>query len=127
MLPWVKCALSSDCINPVGASNTICTDRKPLFLYRGCHKYDVAALNIILGQVFPYDESDYKTKEKIFGVPEEKQSTLSGNSSSSDISPLSMEASSSMASTLELAKCWLLCFISTSIYVNILNSEQFKF
>jgi hypothetical protein len=26
-----------------------------------------------------------------------------------------------------LAKCWLLCFISTSIYVNILNSEQFKF
>ncbi|XP_048780484.1 uncharacterized protein LOC125683376 isoform X2 [Ostrea edulis] len=78
MLPWVKCALSSDCINPVGASDTGCTDRKPLYLYRGCHKYDVAALNIILGQVFHYDESHYKTKEKLFGVPEEKHSTLSG-------------------------------------------------
>lgn len=79
MLPWVKCALSSDCINPVGASNTGCTDRKPLYLYRGCHKYDVAALNIILGQVFDYDESRYKTKEKLFGILEEKKSTIPGS------------------------------------------------
>ncbi|XP_062594312.1 uncharacterized protein LOC134255794 isoform X1 [Saccostrea cucullata] len=118
MLPWVKCALSSDCLNPVGASNTGCTDRKPLYLYRGCHKYDVAALNIILGQVFQYDESPYKTKEKIFGIPEEKKTTESGNATSFNISPLPLVASVSRASLLITSKYWFLVF--TIISVNAL-------
>lgn len=111
MLPWVKCALSSDCINPVGASNTGCTDRKPLYLYRGCHKYDVAALNIILGQVFDYDESRYKTKEKLFGILEEKKSTIPGNMTSPMPHMVSLSKTSSHVLSQHLS------FILTCLYM----------
>lgn len=111
MLPWVKCALSSDCINPVGASNTGCTDRKPLYLYRGCHKYDVAALNIILGQVFDYDESRYKTKEKLFGILEEKKSTIPGNMTSPIPHMVSLSKTSSHVLSQHLS------FILTCLYM----------
>lgn len=115
MLPWVKCALSSDCINPVGASNTGCTDRKPLYLYRGCHKYDVAALNIILGQVFHYDESEYKTKEKLLGIPEEKKSTIPGNMTS----PMPHMTLSSEASLLNSHRILPFCLFT---YMHICRS-----
>lgn len=111
MLPWMKCALSSDCINPVGASNTGCTDRKPLYLYRGCHKYDVAALNIILGQVFDYDESRYKTKEKLFGILEEKKSTIPGNMTSPMPHMVSLSKTSSHVLSQHLS------FILTCLYM----------
>lgn len=68
MLPWVKCALLEDCINPTGAQNVGCNFmRKPLFKYSGCHYYDMSALNIILGVMFEYDERPYTGKEAIFG------------------------------------------------------------
>lgn len=69
MLPWVKCALVEECISPTGAQNTACNyDRKPLFKYSGCHKYDMSAFNVILGKVFQ-DVNVYKTAEHIFGIP----------------------------------------------------------
>lgn len=44
MLPWVKCALLEECINPTGAQNVGCNFmRKPLFRYSGCHYYDMSA------------------------------------------------------------------------------------
>lgn len=68
MLPWVKCALLEDCINPTGAQNVGCNFmRKPLFKYSGCHYYDMSALNVILGRVFDFDERAYAAKDAIFG------------------------------------------------------------
>jgi hypothetical protein len=68
MLPWVKCALLEDCINPMGAQNVGCNFvRKPLFKYSGCHYYDMAALNVILGALFQYEETPYAGKDAIFG------------------------------------------------------------
>ncbi|KAK7482500.1 hypothetical protein BaRGS_00026211 [Batillaria attramentaria] len=68
MLPWVKCALLEECINPTGAQNVGCNFiRKPLFLYSGCHYYDMSALNTILGPLFDYDERPYTAKDVIFG------------------------------------------------------------
>ncbi|GFN74886.1 hypothetical protein PoB_000139200 [Plakobranchus ocellatus] len=68
MLPWVKCALVEMCINPPGAQDTGCNYfRKPLFRYTGCHRYDMSALNIILGQMFKFEESRYVCKDQLFG------------------------------------------------------------
>ncbi|ESO95755.1 hypothetical protein LOTGIDRAFT_116422 [Lottia gigantea] len=66
MLPWVKCALVEECINPMGAQNSGCNyQRKPKFRYTGCHWYDMSALNVILGLAFDFDEA-YSGKDKIF-------------------------------------------------------------
>lgn len=68
MLPWVKCALIEECISPPGAQDSGCNYfRKPLFKYTGCHKYDMSALNIILGKAFKFNEAPYTSTEKIFG------------------------------------------------------------
>ncbi|KAL8585327.1 hypothetical protein ACOMHN_067017 [Nucella lapillus] len=68
MLPWVKCALSEECINPRGAQHSGCNFlRKPLFKYSGCHFYDMSALNIILGSLFDFDERPYAANQTIFG------------------------------------------------------------
>jgi hypothetical protein len=68
MLPWVKCALLEQCISPPGAQNSGCNYfRRPLYKYTGCHRYDMSALNIILGQAFKFDEEPYTCKEKLFG------------------------------------------------------------
>lgn len=68
MLPWVKCALVEECISPMGSQNTgYCYEQRPKFLYSGCHYYEQAALNLILGKVFSYDEQPYSTIEEIFG------------------------------------------------------------
>lgn len=69
MLPWVKCALTSECISPTGAQNVGCNyDQRPRFKYSGCHKYDMAALNVILGIMFDFDVHSYEAKEEMFGV-----------------------------------------------------------
>ncbi|KAK0061183.1 hypothetical protein Bpfe_009344 [Biomphalaria pfeifferi] len=68
MLPWVKCALMEECISPPGAQDSGCNYfRKPLFKYTGCHKYDMSALNVILGIAFKFDEEPYTNREKLFG------------------------------------------------------------
>lgn len=69
MLPWVKCALVEECISPTGAQNTACNyERRPLFKYSGCHKYDMSAFNVILGKMFS-DVTVYMTTERVFGIP----------------------------------------------------------
>lgn len=56
MLPWIQCALTQDCIAPIGAQSVGCKfDKKPLYRYSGCHSYDVSALNIALGLAFKQD------------------------------------------------------------------------
>ncbi|KAK3104696.1 hypothetical protein FSP39_007971 [Pinctada imbricata] len=69
MLPWVRCALIENCISPVGCQNSVCDyNRKPLYIYAGCHKYDMSALNVILGKVFDYMHDSYKASEQLFGI-----------------------------------------------------------
>ena len=56
MLPWVKCALDLECIAPRGSSRLGCNfNRKPRYLYAGCHRYDMSALNVILGLLFHFE------------------------------------------------------------------------
>ena len=53
MLPWVQCALDLDCIAPVGSQPHGCDySHRPRYIYAGCHKYDMSAFNVVLGQVF---------------------------------------------------------------------------
>jgi len=68
MLPWVKCALLEECVNPLGAQNTGCLyNRRPYYLYQGCHRYDMSALNVLLGKAFSLDEEPYTSTEKVWG------------------------------------------------------------
>ena len=67
MLPWVKCALLEECINPPGAQNSGCHPRRPYFLYNGCHRYDMSSLNILLGQAFGMETTPYTANEDLFG------------------------------------------------------------
>merc|ERR1719357_1475327 len=60
MLPWLKCILTESCINPIGAQDTGCRfDKKPQYRYSGCHRYDMSALNIVLGDMFQFQENKY--------------------------------------------------------------------
>ncbi|CAG9856491.1 unnamed protein product [Phyllotreta striolata] len=60
MLPWVQCALTQDCIFPVGAQSAGCKfDKKPQYRYSGCHGYDASALNVVLGLLFKQDGGAY--------------------------------------------------------------------
>ncbi|KAK7866703.1 hypothetical protein R5R35_003242 [Gryllus longicercus] len=60
MLPWVQCALTPDCVHPIGAQSGGCRfDKKPQYRYSGCHRYDGSALNIVLGLRFGLDETQY--------------------------------------------------------------------
>jgi len=60
MLPWLQCALTEACINPIGAQDSGCRfDKKPQYRYSGCHRYDVSALNIVLGEMFQLEEGQY--------------------------------------------------------------------
>lgn len=69
MLPWVRCALTEECISPTGAQNVGCNyQRKPLFRYSGCHHYDMSALNVILGLLFNFNIKPYTAREQIFGI-----------------------------------------------------------
>ena len=71
MLPWVKCALTHECIAPIGSQSSGCRfDKKPLYRYSGCHDYDTSALNVVLAKMFRFDESPYAADEddKFFRV-----------------------------------------------------------
>lgn len=60
MLPWVQCALTQDCIFPIGAQSAGCKfDKKPSYRYSGCHYYDASALNIVLGLRFTSNEYSF--------------------------------------------------------------------
>ncbi|CAG2112497.1 unnamed protein product [Medioppia subpectinata] len=65
MLPWVKCALTVECLSPIGSQASGCRfDKKPLYRYSGCHHYDTSALNVVLGQMFDFNEKPYAAPEE---------------------------------------------------------------
>lgn len=71
MLPWVQCALTQDCIHPIGAQSGGCRfNKKPQYRYSGCHSYDASALNIVLGLKFKLDSSryTYQQSKELFKV-----------------------------------------------------------
>ncbi|CAH2074768.1 unnamed protein product, partial [Iphiclides podalirius] len=60
MRPWVRCALTLDCIMPLGAQTVGCRfDKKPQYRYSGCHAQDASALSIVLGLRWGFDEARY--------------------------------------------------------------------
>ena len=68
MLPWVKCALDVDCIAPWGSQPRGCNfQRKPKYIYAGCHHYDMSAFNVILAKAFHF-KTPYITDKDIFKV-----------------------------------------------------------
>ncbi|XP_050436139.1 uncharacterized protein LOC126842938 [Adelges cooleyi] len=65
MLPWVQCALISECITPIGVQTKGCRyNKKPQYRYSGCHGFDVSALNIVLGIHYQFDSAPYVISEK---------------------------------------------------------------
>ncbi|VVC98579.1 uncharacterized protein LOC126965716 isoform X2 [Leptidea sinapis] len=63
MRVWVQCALTSDCIMPVGAQSGGCRfDKKPQYRYSGCHGQDASALSIILGVRADFEEARYRAR-----------------------------------------------------------------
>ncbi|XP_013140666.1 PREDICTED: uncharacterized protein LOC106105010 isoform X1 [Papilio polytes] len=60
MRPWIQCALTLDCIMPIGAQSVGCRfDKKPQYRYSGCHAQDASALSIVLGLRWGFDEARY--------------------------------------------------------------------
>ncbi|CAB3387646.1 Hypothetical predicted protein [Cloeon dipterum] len=60
LLPWVQCALTAECLAPVGSQSSGCRfDKKPQYRYSGCHRYDNSALNLALALAFNFDDSKY--------------------------------------------------------------------
>lgn len=56
MMPWIVCALDPDCISPPGTQAHGCDmSRRPRYKYAGCHHYDVSVFNVVLGQMFFFD------------------------------------------------------------------------
>ncbi|KAK7067883.1 hypothetical protein SK128_005792 [Halocaridina rubra] len=85
MKPWVSCALTQNCISPIGAQDTGCRyDKKPLFRYSGCHHYDASAFNVALGVMFSYDTRPYLAASspftRILQKPEQELDALGGES-----------------------------------------------
>lgn len=73
MYPWIRCALNYDCLAPHGSQPRGCNfAHKPKFIYAGCHRYDMSAMNIILGQMFQF-ELPYIAAVDIFHVQESKE------------------------------------------------------
>lgn len=71
MLPWIQCALTQDCIMPIGAQSEGCKfNKRPQYRYSGCHSYDNSALNIVLGLKFKLDSSRYTnaSPQKLFST-----------------------------------------------------------
>jgi len=83
MLPWLQCVLTEACVNPIGAQDTGCRfDKKPQFRYSGCHRYDVSAFNIVLGELFSFQEAAY-TGGPTFFRRVDQDARRGGNTSSS--------------------------------------------
>ncbi len=69
MLPWIKCALRQDCLSPPGAQLYGCEfNRRPEFLYSGCHKYESSAFSIISAILFEFDSSKYIANTSIMNT-----------------------------------------------------------
>ncbi|GBP32068.1 hypothetical protein EVAR_21102_1 [Eumeta japonica] len=65
MKRWIQCALTLDCIMPIGAQSGGCRfDKKPQYRYSGCHGQDASALSIILGLHFGFEEAQYTVRPR---------------------------------------------------------------
>ncbi|XP_023941116.1 uncharacterized protein LOC112048014 isoform X2 [Bicyclus anynana] len=63
MRQWTQCALTLDCIMPIGAQSAGCRfDKKPQYRYSGCHGQDASALSIVLGVRAGYEEARYAVR-----------------------------------------------------------------
>ncbi len=68
MLPWVQCALDTDCLSPPGAVTKGCNfNRRPRYSYSGCHAGALAAFNVVLGHMFG-DDQLYLSNQTFFKV-----------------------------------------------------------
>ncbi|XP_061401297.1 uncharacterized protein LOC133337049 [Musca vetustissima] len=69
LLPWIKCALTLECIDPIGAQSNGCKyNKKPQYRYSGCHSYDTSAFNIVLGLTWHLDDSKYSLPSKNYNI-----------------------------------------------------------
>lgn len=60
---WVQCALTLNCLVPIGAQSAAAAcrfDKKPQYRYSGCHGQDASALSIILAARAAFDEGVYE-------------------------------------------------------------------
>lgn len=65
MTPWIQCALTLDCIMPIGAQSAGCRfDKKPQYRYSGCHGQDASALSIVLGLRSGFEEGAYAVRSR---------------------------------------------------------------
>lgn len=66
LLPWIKCVLTPQCIQPIGASsntNHCKFNKKPQYRYSGCHGYDESAFNVVCGLAFNFNEAKYSVTD----------------------------------------------------------------
>ncbi|XP_075165032.1 uncharacterized protein LOC142237556 [Haematobia irritans] len=69
LLPWIKCALTLECLDPIGANWVGCKyNKKPLYRYSGCHSYDSSAFNIVLGLTWHLDHTKYSLPSEKFNI-----------------------------------------------------------
>uniref|UniRef100_D3TRC6 Hypothetical conserved protein n=1 Tax=Glossina morsitans morsitans TaxID=37546 RepID=D3TRC6_GLOMM len=69
MLPWIKCALTLECIDPIGAQSNGCKyNKKPQYRYSGCHSYDASAFNIVLGLTWFLDDTKYSLPSDSYNI-----------------------------------------------------------
>ncbi|BES96662.1 Protein of unknown function (DUF1647) [Nesidiocoris tenuis] len=77
LLPWVKCTLKHDCIQPLGAQSVGCRfDKKPVYRYSGCHGHDTSALSVLLGFAFKFDTDSYSIQQESQSSEDMATSTL---------------------------------------------------
>ena len=66
---WVLCALDQKCIAPI--TDTRCTFPTPAHsftVYANCHRFDQSAINILLANLYDFDESLYYAKDKLVDI-----------------------------------------------------------
>ncbi|XP_037941995.1 uncharacterized protein LOC119674910 [Teleopsis dalmanni] len=69
MLPWIKCALTLECLDPIGAQSNGCKyNKKPQYRYSGCHGYDTSAFNIVLGLTWHLDDTKYSMPSDMYDI-----------------------------------------------------------
>ncbi|KAM7345493.1 uncharacterized protein ACRADG_011764 isoform 1-T3 [Cochliomyia hominivorax] len=69
LLPWIKCALTLECIDPIGAQSNGCKyNKKPQYRYSGCHSYDTSAFNIVLGLKWHLDDTKYSLPSENYNI-----------------------------------------------------------
>lgn len=74
MFVWIACVLDEDCIKPSGAQSAAgwCNlERRPRYLYSGCHRYSTSAFNIALGQAFDID-APYASTQQLFHIQQQE-------------------------------------------------------